>query len=162
MILIVGLGNPDKEYERTRHNVGAYLVEKLKSKKEKGVVWTKTKTFMNNSGKAIQALMKYYKAKPENLFVIHDDIDLPLGKIKFSRNRGSGGHKGIESIIQELKTKDFNRIRIGVCPEKGKPKTLEKFVLQNFTKEENEILKQVFQITASEITKITNQKAEVK
>lgn len=143
MIIIVGLGNPGKKYEKTRHNVGFRVIDELAQYKTRKFIIAKPQTFMNNSGKAVKAVVNFYKAKPENLWVVHDDIDLPLGEFKTSKDRGSAGHKGVESIIKELKTKDFNRIRIGICPQTGKPKAIEKFVLQNFTKKEEEIIKRV-------------------
>lgn len=143
MFLIIGLGNPGKKYEKTRHNIGARIIEALKKTKLKGFVFAKTQTFMNNSGQAVKDLVSFYKIRPANLYIVHDDIDLPLGEVRVVKNRGSAGHKGVESIIKELKTKDFNRIRVGICPKTGKPKSLEKFVLQNFTKQEEKIIKEV-------------------
>jgi len=151
MILIVGLGNPGKKYEKTRHNVGFRVVDELAKQKTREFIIAKPQTFMNNSGKAIKALLNFYKTEPENLWVIHDDIDLPLGKFKISKARGSAGHKGVESIIKELKTKDFWRIRIGICPKTGKPKQVEKLVLQNFTKEEEKTLKEVIKTVIEKI-----------
>lgn len=141
MKIVVGLGNPGKKFEKTRHNVGFRVIDELAKQKARGFVIAKPQTFMNNSGQAVKALINFYKVKPQNLWVIHDDIDLPIGQLKIAKNRGSAGHKGVQSIINQLKTKDFNRIRIGICPKAGKPKQVEKFVLQNFTKEEDEILK---------------------
>lgn len=145
MFLIVGLGNPGKKYEKTRHNIGARVIDQLKVLNLKGVVLAKPKTFMNISGKAVKTLLQDYKEKPENLIIIHDDIDLPLGKIRIVKNRGAAGHKGVASIIEALKTKDFTRIRIGIQPKKGKPRETEAFVLQKFTKEEKKGLKEVIE-----------------
>jgi len=145
MILIVGLGNPGKKYEKTRHNIGfrvldelcssrrfanARVIDELQSLNLKKVILAKPKTFMNLSGKAVKSLITKYKIPTTNLWVIHDDIDLPLGKIRIVKNRGAAGHKGVESIIKELGTKNFVRFRIGICPKTGKPKNIEKFVLQ--------------------------------
>lgn len=141
MLLIVGLGNPGPKYKYTRHNIGARIVGELKPLNLEGVVLAEPTTFMNDSGRAVKLLTKRYPLDANSLIVIHDDIDLPLGKIRISKNRGSAGHKGVQSIIDELKTKDFNRIRIGICPKEGKPKNIENFVLQNFTKEEEKIIK---------------------
>ena len=151
MILIVGLGNLGKKYQNTRHNIGFRVIDALTKTKRRGFMLAKPQTFMNNSGKAVKTLVKFYKIKPENLWIIHDDIDLPLGKIKIAKGRGSAGHKGVQSIINELKTKDFNRLRIGICPKTGKPKNVEKFVLQNFTKEEEKIEKEVVEETIQAI-----------
>jgi len=143
MILIAGLGNPGKEYEKTRHNIGFRVIDELAKNKLNDAVLLKPQTFMNNSGEAVSESVNFYKIKPTDLWVVHDDIDLPLGEFKISQNRGSAGHKGVESIIKKLGTKDFSRVRIGICPQKGKPKTVEKFVLQNFTKTEEKTIKEV-------------------
>jgi len=143
MVLIVGLGNPGKKYEKTRHNIGSKIISELESLNLENISLAKPTTFMNESGKAVKKLLKSYKLNPNDLIIIHDDIDIPLGEFKIQKNRGSAGHKGIQSIIDALGTKDFQRIRIGICPQKGKPKDVEKFVLQNFTKSEEKILKQV-------------------
>jgi len=136
-IVIVGLGNPGKEYEKTRHNAGrdaAMLLAKKegfdefvfnkkanalsvegKISKEK-VMLTLPETFMNNSGKAVSVFVKSVKAAKQ-LLVIHDDLDLPIGAIKMVFARGSGGHKGVESVMRALKTDAFTRIRIGISGE---------------------------------------------
>jgi len=151
MILIAGLGNPDKEYERTRHNIGFRVIDELAKQKPNNVVLLKPQAFMNNSGTAVLAAVNFYKIKLADLWVVHDDIDLPLGEFKISKNRGSAGHKGVESIIKKLGTKDFNRVRVGICPLKGKPEAVEKFVLQNFTKTEEDIIKEVVERTIQAI-----------
>lgn len=151
MKLIVGLGNPGKKYERTRHNIGSRVIGELKLLDLKNVVLIKPATFMNESGAAVKKLIKNHKLKIEDLTVIHDDIDLPAGQFKISRNRGSAGHKGVQSIIKELGTKNFERVRIGICPLLGKPEAVEKFVLQNFTKSEEKILKDVIEKIVKEM-----------
>jgi PTH1 family peptidyl-tRNA hydrolase len=124
--LIVGLGNPGKEYENTRHNAGFLFIDelenyfKIKNLKFK-IVLAKSQNFMNESGKAVATLTKIHKAKPENILVVHDDIDILWGEFKFSFGRSSAGHKGVESIIKTLKTKDFWRLRIGIQPAFAKP-----------------------------------------
>ena len=134
-LVIVGLGNPGKEYEKTRHNAGRSAVELLA--KQEGLadfVFNKTanalvargalgtlvlpETMMNASGKAVSAFVKSPKAA-KNLLVIHDDLDLPLGTLKMVFARGSGGHKGVESVMRAIKTQDFTRIRIGIAPLKN-------------------------------------------
>ena len=133
-LVIVGLGNPGKEYEKTRHNAGRSAVELIAKRAElddfvfnktsnalmvKGAVGGESttlvlpETMMNLSGKAVAAFVKSPKAA-KNLLVIHDDLDLPLGTVKMVFGRGSGGHKGVESIMRAIKTKDFARIRIGI------------------------------------------------
>ncbi|MBA7596485.1 Peptidyl-tRNA hydrolase [subsurface metagenome] len=151
MIIIVGLGNPGKKYEKTRHNIGFRIIDELAKKKTRNFIIAKPQGFMNNSGKAVKGLVNFYKIKLEDLWIIHDDIDLPIDKIRIAKGRGSAGHKGVESIIKELKTKDFNRLRIGIQPKTGKPKAVDKFVLQNFTKEEEKIIKGVVEETIQAI-----------
>ncbi len=147
MILIVGLGNPGKKYKKTRHNVGWRVIDVLKksldSARDKDIILLKPQTYMNKSGKEVKSLITKYKIPISNLWVIHDDIDLLLGTIRVSKNIGSAGHKGVQSIIDELRTKNFTRIRIGILPKTGKPKNVEKFVLEKFTKEEKKIVKKV-------------------
>jgi peptidyl-tRNA hydrolase, PTH1 family len=154
MILIVGLGNPGPKYQNTRHNIGSRIIDELESLSLPNVILAKPATFMNESGKAVKRLTKNYKLKTGDLIVVHDDIDLALGTIKIAKNRGSAGHKGVESIIKELGTKDFNRIRIGICPGAGKPENVERFVLQNFTKQEEKTLKEVIKKIILEIRKL--------
>lgn len=144
MFLIIGLGNPGKKYEKTWHNVGSLVIDELESLGLPDVILAKPGTFMNESGKAVKKLVQNSKLKTNGLIVIHDDIDIPLGEVKIVKNRGAAGHKGVESIIESLGTKDFIRIRLGVCPPAGKPKNAEDFVLKNFGREEkatNEAIK---------------------
>ena len=169
-ILIVGLGNPGKQYEKTRHNVGFLaldtfakehgfpeftLSKKYSSLTSEGilnqvkVVLAKPQTFMNTSGLAIKSLLP----KP-SLVVVHDDIDIPLGKVKISENRGSAGHKGVDSIIQTLGTKNFTRVRIGIQPAKGKPKNVEGFVLKSFQKAELPLLQSAIQEAITSISSL--------
>ena len=149
MYLIIGLGNPGKKYEATRHNAGFLVLDEFQtehgfpeftlSKKHASlisesilnqtkVLLVKPQTFMNDSGKAVKSFMA---AKP-NLVVVHDDIDILLGEVKVSENKGSAGHKGVDSIIQALGTKNFTRIRVGIQPAGGKPNNVDTFVLQPF------------------------------
>lgn len=155
-MIIVGLGNPGKKYHNTPHNIGFDVVDKIAeennfpqfklSKKfhaliseNNKTILAKPQTFMNESGKSVKAITRFYK----DLIIIHDDIDLVLGRTKTSKDSGSAGHKGVESIIRELGTKDFTRIRIGIQPIKGKPQNIEKYVLQKLKKEQKELLKPV-------------------
>lgn len=131
--LVVGLGNPGREYLNTRHNVGFWLVDRLS--KESGIALTgrhrhavtgegvvngtrvvlaKPRTFMNESGQAISSLLGRYRASPEDLTVVCDDMDLPLGKLRLRARGSSGGHNGMKSIIVATGTQDFARIRIGI------------------------------------------------
>lgn len=141
MFLVVGLGNPGKKYGDTRHNIGVEVVNELELLTLKGIKIIKSQTLMNQSGVAVKKLVKNLKLKIKNLIVIHDDLDLPVGKIRIVKNRGAAGHKGVESVIKELGTKNFIRIRVGIKPKFGKPKSPEKFVLQKFNKEERETIK---------------------
>jgi len=117
-MFIAGLGNPGEEYKGTRHNVGvamlATFADHVTEKVKKKIIWLWPTTFMNKSGEAVAKVVKNKKAAV-NLVVIHDDLDLPLGKFKISFGRGSGGHRGVESIIKKLKTKDFIRLRVGIA-----------------------------------------------
>ncbi len=152
MKLVVGLGNPGKEYENTRHNTGwimVGLVEKKLDSKNK-IKFVLPDKFMNNSGKVVAPLIKS-KKDLKDLVVIYDDIDLPIGKIKISFNRSSGGHNGLGSIIKALKSEEFVRIRIGTSPvtpsgkirkPKGEKDVL-KFLLGEYKKSELETLKKL-------------------
>jgi len=164
MILIVGLGNPGPKFKNTRHNLGFMVLDKFseendfsdwkKSEKnnclfekkiiaEKEIELVKPLTYMNNSGRAVKLVAKKHNLKSKDIIVVHDDIDLPLGKIKIVKNRGAAGHKGIQSIINESGTKDFVRIRVGIKNKKiaNREQRTEDFVLKKFTKEEEKILK---------------------
>ncbi len=185
MILIVGLGNPGKKYKNTRHNVGFNAIDKIAanfqfgeppgsfnfqskfnaeiSKGEingKKVILAKPQTFMNESGEAINSLITNSEWQIENLIIIHDDIDLPIGKIKIVKNRGAGGHKGVESIIKKIKTNDFIRLRIGIMPENGKPENLKNFVIKIFSKDEKEKIKEVIEKTIKIINVLINKGVE--
>ena len=151
MKLVVGLGNPEKEYENTRHNAGRILVSILEKKLEDSKIkFFKPDSFMNNSGKAVAPLIKT-KKDLKDLVVIYDDIDLPLGKIKISFNRSSGGHNGLASVIKAVKSEEFMRIRVGISPASSsgkirKPKgekAILNFLLGEFKKPELETLKKL-------------------
>lgn len=165
MKLIVGLGNPGRNYKDTRHNIGFMVVEKLakelsdhepeweEDKKSKalicnvgGVLLVKPQTYMNISGVTVAALVAYYKLEPLDVWVVHDDIDLPLGKLRIREGGASAGHNGIESIIHHLKTDTFVRFRLGIGRGKeDKTKSTDHqlrhrnviaFVLSHFTQHE--------------------------
>jgi len=151
MKLIVGLGNPGIEYANSRHNTGRIMVAMIEKKiKDSKIKFITPDTFMNNSGPAVAKALAGKKAL-RDLIVIYDDIDLPLGKIKISFNRSSGGHNGLGSIIKSLKSEEFLRIRIGISPAtpKGvvkKPKgekAIINFILGEFKKSELETLKKL-------------------
>ena len=167
-IYIVGLGNPGKEYKNHRHNIGFLILENFTKKyNTKFTLRNKIKswysefkinnltyrlflpnTFMNNSGEAVRAIVDWYKIDLDQLFIIVDDLDLPLGKIRFRKKGSSGGHNGLKSIINNLHTQNFNRIRVGI----GSPKTFQKdnkyntisHVLGNISLKEKIILDKVY------------------
>jgi PTH1 family peptidyl-tRNA hydrolase len=137
--LIVGLGNPGKEYEQTRHNVGFRVMDELArrygltfGKKErkavaatgtifgKKVILAKPQTYMNLSGEAVRALVDFYKVELPNILVVSDDIDIPLGTVRLRKSGGAGGQGGMKSVIQHLGTQEFNRLRFGVSRPPGK------------------------------------------
>jgi len=150
MILIVGLGNPGRKYTKTRHNIGFRVIDALKDEiSDKNVILLKPDIFMNNSGKAVKKELKYSKLNTQDLIVIHDDIDLPFGTIRVSKDSSSAGHKGVQSIIDELRTKDFTRIRIGIKPSHEVDTT--EFVLNRFSKEEEKQLKEIIKKAAETI-----------
>ncbi len=155
MYLIAGLGNPDRKYHRTKHNIGFDCIDALIDRYEipsegvsmkgmygKGVIagakvlLLKPLTFMNLSGDCIRAFVDYYKINPaENLIVIYDDVDLPLGGIRIRRQGSAGSHNGMKSVIQMLGTDTFLRVRIGIGPEPDRM-DLARYVLSPFGKEE--------------------------
>lgn len=181
MILIVGLGNPGIKYERTRHNIGFRVLDKFQkendfpdfkfskksnsliSKKNTGkekIILSKSETFMNSSGQTVKKLTTYYSIPTINLITVHDDIDLLLGKMRISKNKGSAGHKGVESIIKELGSKNFARLRIGIGNQKLEVKNRWKFVLKNFTKKEEKIVEKIIKENCSALKMILSKGLE--
>lgn len=176
MHIIVGLGNPGDKYKETRHNAGFMAVDFLVAEKglswelnkklnaeickDGNLIFLKPQTYMNNSGQSVAATMSYYKLitkkfglinkKDEDLSdiltVIHDDLDIEFGKIKESIDSRSGGHNGVQSIINHLHTKNFKRIRIGIKNEMLGTIPTERFVLQRFSKEELEKIKETIKL----------------
>jgi len=158
--MLVGLGNPGKDYAQTRHNIGFifldYLAEKYnltfkqskwQAQTVKEVLWgepvllLKPLTFMNRSGQAVGEACRFYQTEPAEIIVIHDDLDLETGRIKLVTNRGTGGHKGIQSIVEHLATREFMRIRVGI----GRPANREEvsnFVLNRFSSGERDLVRQ--------------------
>lgn len=133
MKCIVGLGNPGRKYEKTRHNIGFTVIDELASRFQtkldqtknnaaytivtignEKVMLMKPQTYMNLSGEAVRPLMDYYKIDIQDVLVVYDDLDLPVGKLRLRETGGHGGHNGIRSLIQHLGTKDFKKLRIGV------------------------------------------------
>lgn len=173
MKIIVGLGNPGEQYKNTRHNIGWLALDDLLGEvkwtenkkfnsliyKEGEFLYAKPLTFMNNSGQAVQKILNYYKLLPKNfgilnkknsdlsdiLTVIQDDLDINFGDFKVATDSSSAGHRGIQSIIDYLKTKKFTRLRLGIKNELLRTHIPpEKFVLQPFNHEEKERLKETF------------------
>lgn len=143
MKLFVGLGNPGEKYRNNRHNVGYVVIDRIKEKnlKIKNAIVVKTNTFMNDSGTSVRELLSKNKINMENLYIIHDDLDLPLGSWKMQLAKGPKDNGGINSIEQVLGTDNFWRIRVGVDNRNPEKRTSgEKYVLEDFTGEEREIL----------------------
>ncbi len=156
---IAGLGNPGDEYRDTFHNMGrmflCHAMEKTKSpdlspyktfaySKKGKRVFMRPETFMNQSGKGLKEALLYFKLKPNQVLLVHDDADIPLGKMKLSFGRGSAGHKGVESVISHFKTKDFWRARIGIRTKQNQKKKALDIVLSRIGKKEEKELMAVF------------------
>lgn len=194
MILIVGLGNPGEKYEKTRHNIGFVALDTLLKKFESlektfwndekklkaltkkinfghdSILLVKPTTFMNDSGISAMAVSSYYKIKPDEIIVIQDDLDLPLGKIRVRFGGGHGGHKGIESIINNLNTDKFLRVRLGIGHphrHEGKLKegkshlAVEDYVLSNFASPDRGKVKSMINQTIRIVEKIIEHGIEV-
>ena len=183
-IYLIGLGNPGKKYSKSRHNIGFLVLENL-SKKYNSNFLLKDKlksyfsefkikdstyrlflpnTFMNNSGDAVRAIVDWYKINLDQIFIIVDDKDLPLGKIRFRKKGSSGGHNGLKSIIEKLQTPNFNRIRIGI----GSPPAIKEtnnfntisHVLGNISSEEESTLDKVYKKVIESLEQLNTKKEE--
>ena len=183
-IYLIGLGNPGKKYSTSRHNIGFLLLENL-SKKYNSNFLLKDKlksscaefkindstyrlflpnTFMNNSGEAVRAIVNWYKINLDQIIIIVDDKDLPLGKIRFRKKGSSGGHNGLKSIIEQLQTKNFNRIRIGIGSPpsiKGTNNNTISHVLGNISLEEKSILDKVYKKVIESIEELNTKKEDL-
>ena len=167
MYLIAGLGNPGREYRESRHNFGFMVIDRLaerlgvhfEKEQQKALVVTapyegrklllaKPITYMNVSGRAVVPLMRYYKIPQERLFVIHDDMDLPFGMLRVRPNGSNGGQKGMGSIITQLGSQEFCRLRCGIGHPPGQMEVVD-FVLNKFSKEDSELLPLVLDKAAS-------------
>jgi len=183
-IYLIGLGNPGNKYYKSRHNIGFLLLEnfskkynssflikdKLKSSCSEFKVNNSTyrlflpNTFMNNSGDAVRAIVDWYKINLDQIFIIVDDKDLPLGKIRFRKKGSSGGHNGLKNIIEKLQTQDFNRVRIGI----GSPPSINgknnfntiSHVLGNISSEEKSILDKVYEKVIESFEQLNTKKEE--
>ena len=184
-IYLIGLGNPGKKYSNSRHNVGFLLIEdfskkynsnfllkeKLKSFYSEFKIKDNTyrlflpNTFMNSSGDAVRAIVDWYKINLDKIFIIVDDKDLPLGKIRFRKKGSSGGHNGLKSIIEKLQTNNFNRIRIGI----GSPPPINgtnnfntiSHVLGTISQEEKSILDKVYRQVIESLEKLNTKREEL-
>src|SRR5689334_16173692 len=155
-LLVVGLGNPGREFERTRHNVGWLVLDELA--RRQGGSWrskfsgslaeirldgarlalVKPETYMNESGRSVAAAARFFKVQPESLLVVHDDVDLEPGRLQARHGGGLAGHNGLRSLAQHLGTQDFLRLRIGIGrPERGDPRPVKDWVLSPFTPDED-------------------------
>lgn len=167
MKLIVGLGNPGSRYERTRHNVGFMVIDQIGSELEaefksstsfnayfcktkfrnEEIVLLKPLTYMNLSGDAVGAVVRWYKIELENVLVIHDDVSLPLGRIRLQKGGGAGGQHGVESIIDCLGDNNFDRIKVGVGPDPGGERRAD-FVLSEVNEEDRELFKESLELSS--------------
>ncbi len=183
-IYLIGLGNPGKKYSTSRHNIGFLLLEKLSSKYNSNfLLKVKLKsslsefkindstyrlflpnTFMNNSGEAVRSIVDWYKINLNQIYIVVDDKDLPLGKIRFRKKGSSGGHNGLKSIIDKMQTNNFNRIRIGI----GSPQSINgrdnsntiSHVLGNISLEEKSILENVYRRVIESLEQLNTKKEE--
>jgi PTH1 family peptidyl-tRNA hydrolase len=175
VFLIVGLGNPGKDYLLTRHNIGFIFVDYLAAKygfSFKGSKWqaetakdriwnqsvllVKPQTYMNKSGMSVGQIANFYQIPNENIIVIHDDLDLALGRSKIVVNRGAGGHNGIRSLIEHLGGKDFARFRVGIGrPQHGQ--AVSKFVLSRFSDQEQLVIDEALQNIEEGVRLIVNE-----
>lgn len=178
MYIIAGLGNPTKEYDKTRHNVGFAVIDQLADRYGidvserkhrafcgKGVIegqkvlLVKPQTFMNLSGESLRSAMDYYKALPEELIVIYDDISLPPGQLRIRLKGSAGGHNGIKNIIAHLGTQEFPRIKVGVG-EKPPRMDLKDYVLSRFSKGEQELMEEAFREVAQAVAMMISDGAD--
>jgi PTH1 family peptidyl-tRNA hydrolase len=170
MWVIAGLGNPGRKYSRTRHNIGFMAVEEIAQRngiefterKEYGigrgsiegqkVILIEPLLFMNRSGPVVNAMLKKFTVQSDNLIVIHDDLDMETGKLRIRKTGSSGGHKGVESIIQNIGAKDFIRVKIGIGREPGI--LVEDYVLSKFTRQEISSIKEAIEKTTDAVHEI--------
>lgn len=167
MIVIAGLGNPGRKYSRTRHNIGFMVVEEIARKngiefsdrKEfrigrgsiegQGVILVEPLLYMNRSGAPVRDVLRRSNIEPRELIVVHDDLDMETGKLRIRKTGSSGGHKGVESIIQNIGSRDFIRVKIGIGREPGIP--VEDHVLSKFTRQEIPVIKEAVERTVDAV-----------
>lgn len=161
--LVVGLGNPGAEYEGTRHNLGFRVVEELAARRgahfEESLCNSRfarcddvdlalPQTFMNRSGFAVRCLNEHHDYVPSSVLVVYDEVALPLGRLRLRGKGSPGGHRGMESVIESLRTEEVPRLRVGVAPEDGEIQDLVRFVLEDFTSQEEELVEAVVEKAA--------------
>ena len=165
---IFGLGNPESKYTGTRHNIGFEILDRIRadsdsifstnnSSKLKSIIYNNSslaliypQTYMNLSGEAVRAVIDYYKSSPDNILIVYDDVSLPLGRIRWTNTGGAGGHHGIESIFQHLKTRKFARLRFGVGPDPGGDRRAD-FVLSRFPPSQASLLEKSLKLACESI-----------
>ena len=172
--LLIGLGNPGREYANTRHNFGFMLIDRLavrlnargmkvQSKaivldsryEERKLILTKPQTFMNLSGQSVQGLVHFYKVPLTNVMVLSDDLDIPFGTIRIRPSGGPGGQRGLSSIIEKLGTKDVQRMRLGIGRPPGRMEPAD-YVLQQFSKDETQLLSETLDRAADAVLEFVN------
>ena len=172
MKLIIGLGNPDQKYHKTRHNAGFLAVEHLAKNYGHGqwstdkkhnaqvhgatimgqkVLLVKPLTYMNLSGQTVQSVMQYYKISPENILVLYDDLDVPFGAVKFREKGSSAGHNGLKSIQQHIGTQEYARVKIGIHGDTKTHIQGADYVLGKWTKPEQERLPEILQVAEQKV-----------
>ncbi len=170
MWIVAGLGNPGKRYKKTRHNLGFEVVDLLAKRwvlsfkekdlyeiakglyRQREVVLVKPLTFMNLSGEAIKAVKDFYKISPQNIIVVHDDLDLPPGRIKLKKGGSSGGHKGVQSIIDRLSDRGFLRVKLGIGKPEDEP--IEGYVLRKPSAAEAPLIEEAIEKAADAVEEI--------
>lgn len=176
MWLIAGLGNPGKRYEKTRHNIGFLVVEEIAKRNglefkteeyfrisrgsigDRDIILIKPLTYMNLSGIAVKKALRRFNLKPEDLIVIHDDLDMETGKLRIRMRGSSGGHKGVESIISSLGSSEFIRVKIGIGRDRELP--VEEYVLRKFKREEVPLIRDAISMASDAILFIINEGVE--
>jgi len=176
MWVIAGLGNPGENYRRTRHNIGFMVLEEVSLRHSIGfnfrkgyrigkgaidscnILLVEPLLYMNMSGVVIKKILHRFQIQPELLTIIHDDLDIQLGKLKIKRNGSSGGHKGIESVIQHIGSREFIRIKVGIGRDKGI--TAEDYVLRRFKRHELPVVKEIIHTAADAVDSIVTEGVE--
>ena len=175
MILIVGLGNPGKEYENTRHNLGFKVIEELASRlgipsfkskfqafvadakiDDHKIMLVQPQTFMNNSGASVRQIMDWYRVKPENIILVYDDVDLEVGDLRIREKGSAGGHRGVESVIEHIKSTQFIRVRIGIGRDSFK-QDVSDYVLAKIPVDQTDLLAQTVVIASDAAEMIMRQ-----